>query len=267
MSNKRLQLEGLTFDTWYVIKINEELSSKNKISYFDCKCKLCGRVQAIKGTYLNNNKIIDCECNKKQRNLERRNKISESRKKENKYIFPEGKDYCFLCFNNSLEKVKIDLKNYELVSQFYWFAYKKYARAHLGDNRNKKGETRENLILHRLIYFKDVEVAKTNGTMKDKIVDHINRNTYDCTENNLRICSPSENAKNTSTHKNNTSGVSGVCYNKRENKWIARIGYNYKRINLGRFDTKEEAIKTRLIAEKEYYGEYAPQKELFSLYL
>ena len=35
---------------------------------------------------------------------------------------------------------------------------------------------------------------------------------------------------------------------------------------IGRFDTKEEAIIARLKAEKEYYGEFAPQRNLWKEY-
>lgn len=35
---------------------------------------------------------------------------------------------------------------------------------------------------------------------------------------------------------------------------------------LGRFNNLSDAIKTRLKAEKEYYGEFAPQRNLFEQY-
>ena len=36
------------------------------------------------------------------------------------------------------------------------------------------------------------------------------------------------------------------------NAWYARIGVNGVKLTIGRFDTKEEAIKARLEAEKYY---------------
>lgn len=54
-------------------------------------------------------------------------------------------------------------------------------------------------------------------------------------------------------NKNNTSGITGVGFDKSRSKWYARIKVNYKEIYLGRFDTKEEAINARKNAEAKYY--------------
>lgn len=39
--------------------------------------------------------------------------------------------------------------------------------------------------------------------------------------------------------------------------------HNYQTIHLGYFDTKEEAILARITKEKELFGDYGPNKELF----
>lgn len=39
-----------------------------------------------------------------------------------------------------------------------------------------------------------------------------------------------------------------------------------KRINLGIYSNFEEAVKVRLEAEKKYYGEFAPHRDLFEKY-
>lgn len=39
-----------------------------------------------------------------------------------------------------------------------------------------------------------------------------------------------------------------------------------KQILLGRFNDKTDAIKSRLIAEKDMFGEFAPQKHLYGKY-
>jgi hypothetical protein len=75
-----------------------------------------------------------------------------------------------------------------------------------------------------------------------------------------RVCTFRENRMNHSRFKNNTSGYSGVTYRKEKNQWIARITVNYKRIFLGYFETKEEAIKARKQAERKYYGEYSSRR-------
>lgn len=101
---------------------------------------------------------------------------------------------------------------------------------------------------------------------KDKIPDHINLNTLDNRKCNLRIANKSQNACNTKNSSTNTSGVRGVNYHKGLKKWRAYITKNYKTHNLIWTKNKDEAIKIRLMAEKELYGEFAPQKDLFEQY-
>lgn len=52
--------------------------------------------------------------------------------------------------------------------------------------------------------------------------------------------------------KNNTSGVKGVSFYPRRDKWIADICVNNKKMRLGYFDKKEDAIKARINAEIKY---------------
>ena len=51
----------------------------------------------------------------------------------------------------------------------------------------------------------------------------------------------------------NTSGVKGVYWERQTNKWRALIEFQGKRISLGRFKHKEDAILARKKAEDEYY--------------
>lgn len=57
----------------------------------------------------------------------------------------------------------------------------------------------------------------------------------------------------TSPHKNNTSGKTGVSWDKRSGKWQAYIRIHYKQINLGYYTSLDEAIKARQIAEDKYH--------------
>jgi hypothetical protein len=53
---------------------------------------------------------------------------------------------------------------------------------------------------------------------------------------------------------NNKSGHIGVCWDKERNKWLASIGYNGKKIKIGRFVDKNDAINARLNAVNKYFG-------------
>lgn len=115
----------------------------------------------------------------------------------------------------------------------------------------------EKFYLHQVI-------SNTNG--RDIVADHIDRNTFNNTRTNLRICSHRENSINASLNKKNTSGVIGVAWKKDKKKWKAYISTNYKQIHLGYFEDKNSAILARLNAEKEYFKEFAPQRHLFYKY-
>ncbi|HAU85878.1 MAG TPA: hypothetical protein DCW90_10350, partial [Lachnospiraceae bacterium] len=75
-----------------------------------------------------------------------------------------------------------------------------------------------------------------------------------------------QNAMNRAFMSNNTSGIIGVYWSKANAKWRAVIGFDGKKIHLGYYENKEEAIKIRLQAEKKYFGEFAPQRKLFEKY-
>ena len=93
-------------------------------------------------------------------------------------------------------------------------------------------------------------------------VDHINKNKADNRKKNLRCCERSENDRNRSLYSCNTSGVAGVYFDKQRKKWVASITYNHKKVYLGRYAVKEEAILARLTKEVELYKEFSPQREL-----
>lgn len=67
-------------------------------------------------------------------------------------------------------------------------------------------------------------------------------------------------------HSNNTSGIIGVYFDKDRQLWMARITVNAKTIRFPRRKNKDDAIRDRLQAEAQYYGEFAPQKHLFEQY-
>jgi hypothetical protein len=88
-------------------------------------------------------------------------------------------------------------------------------------------------------------------------VDHRNGNTLDCRRENLRIITHQENLRNRKVSAINTSGYTGVCFKRREQKWQARLGP----IFLGMFDTAEEANAARLKAEAEQWGIHPRREE------
>lgn len=99
-------------------------------------------------------------------------------------------------------------------------------------------------LAHRLIWI------YVYGSLPECEIDHINRVRTDNRLVNLRSVSRSENKQNKSLGRNNTSGIKGVRFCNRHNKWRAQITLNYKLMHLGTFETAEEAIAARMTAQK-----------------
>jgi hypothetical protein len=67
-------------------------------------------------------------------------------------------------------------------------------------------------------------------------VDHANGNSLDNRWANLQASTPAENMKNQSMRRTNTSGITGVYWNKVTGKWLAQVMLCGKRKSLGYFD-------------------------------
>lgn len=70
---------------------------------------------------------------------------------------------------------------------------------------------------------------------------------------NLRIIRHSDNLRKGCgrVRKSNTSGITGVMYNKRDDLWVASICVNSNRISKS-FKSMDDAINQRMIWESEY---------------
>lgn len=109
-----------------------------------------------------------------------------------------------------------------------------------------------NMLVHLAIWIMH------NGEIPEGMeIDHINGNPLDNRIENLRLASRSQNAFNTRIRKSNKSGVKGVNWNKANNNWRARITVNKKEIEIGSYETIEEAKVAIAAARIKYHGDYA----------
>ncbi|WAX10126.1 DNA endonuclease [Bacteroides phage BU241P1] len=83
-------------------------------------------------------------------------------------------------------------------------------------------------------------------------VDHINHVRNDNRLVNLRFVTRRENTRNQSVSSKNTSGVTGVYFIKRLQKYAAQIKVNREAIYLGIFETLEEAAAARAEANLKF---------------
>lgn len=94
------------------------------------------------------------------------------------------------------------------------------------------------------------------GENPDCFIDHINRDPADNRFSNLRKASYTENNRNRSMARNNTSGYKGVNWHKYKNKWRAEIKVNNKAITLGYFDNALDAHCAYIQASKKYHKQF-----------
>ncbi len=104
---------------------------------------------------------------------------------------------------------------------------------------------RKRCLMHRLAFF------YMEGFFPENEVDHINRIKDDNRWVNLRHVSHQCNLRNISIRKNNTSGATGIYFDKHNNKFMARIMVNRKTIHLGRFKNFDDAVMARYKKEQE----------------
>jgi hypothetical protein len=122
---------------------------------------------------------------------------------------------------------------------------------------SKDGKCKNHKI-HRLIAQEFID-----NPHNKPCVDHINRDRKDNFLDNLRWCTASENSRNKTKRKDNSSGINGVCYNKSGNRWQTEICNNegkriHKSFSCSKHpDAKERAIAWRKQKEQElgYCGE------------
>lgn len=131
--------------------------------------------------------------------------------------------------------------------------------------RNAKRGNRAGWITpkgYRKIELKGHNIHVTNliwllmtGGWPELEVDHKNKVRDDNRWENLRLATGSQQKMNNNIYKNNTSGCAGVAIDR--NLWRARISINGKRITLGRFKDKNDAISAYEKARLEMFGEFA----------
>lgn len=100
--------------------------------------------------------------------------------------------------------------------------------------------------------------------------DHIDRNQLNNRKCNLRKCTQQENSMNRGLQSNNTSGFTGVCFNKQNQKWYAQLQVTIsgeKKHFQGTLRANfEDAKIDRLKLEAKYFGKFAPHIDLFEQY-
>lgn len=239
MKTAKEDLTGKVFGRLTVLEQTEDYINPQGVHYrkWLCMCE-CGNIKSIRETALKRGETKSCGCLQKETVAN----TGHANRKGNKYLLLN--DYGILWTTNTNEEVYFDLDDANRILQFTWHEDATgYARANINGDATR---------MHTFLgyYFPD----------------HHNRNRLDNRRKNLIPCTVQENNRNSSMRSDNTSGVKGISWDKKCQKWLSYIKLDDKFERLGYFQNIDDAIKTRLIAEAKYFKEFAPQRHLFEQY-
>lgn len=153
------------------------------------------------------------------------------------------------------DMLKISLSYDPHTGLFRWLVKK--PNANIGDiagtKRKHDGKTYIIITLsgkkyraHRLAFL------YMTGKFPELLCDHINGDGTDNRWCNLREVDHKNNNRNMRLRSDNTSGVAGVYWNKKDKRWQVTLKTGESRGYIGQFKLLEDAVKARLEAETEH---------------
>jgi len=199
-------------------------NSKRKVRYGEYSCPICGKTFTAMSTSVNTGHTKSCGC-----------------------LIKQCKDELFVIDRkNFTQEVLMQELHYNPITG----VFKRLAGKNVTSKTNSAGYNTimvagHSYLAHRLAWLYVYGVFPN-------MIDHIDGNRTNNIITNLRDVSYKENQRNLTIASNNTSGVTGVSFNKERCKWEAKIQVNGKTIHLGRYRDKEDAIIARKQGEFKY---------------
>lgn len=147
----------------------------------------------------------------------------------------------------TVERLRAILHYDPETGEFRWLQRAKSRRAKVG-NTSKQRHTilritidRKQYKGHRLAWF------YMTGEWPERI-DHKDRNSLNNRWSNFRVATRSQNQWNHKKYKNNTSGVTGLIWDKLGSRWVVR----FRGKHFGSFSDKTEAMRIAELHRKDF---------------
>ncbi len=134
----------------------------------------------------------------------------------------------------------VDIEDYSFLSSMIWRVSKKKNKIYLitGSRKNQK-------YMHRVLIKTEIPDGYE--------VDHLDGNSLNNRKDNLKVVTRLENIQNSGARFDNQIGIRGISWSKRDKKYKADFSFNKTRFYFKGWDTIEEAVFCRKVAE-EYFG-------------
>ena len=246
MVKVKKDLTGQIFERLTVLKQAEDYISPNGKHHCqwlcECNCKKDNKnLVIVRGAGLHSKKTLSCGC------LSRERLIVANKEKKKKYNQYDLTGEYGVGWTASGKEFYFDLEDYDKIKDYSWHIANGYISA-----KKLDGSDRE-IRMHRIV------LNLVDVSYNDIKVDHIHgkETRNDNRKSNLRMANDSQNNINKGLRSNNTSGVTGVSWNQKRNKWHARLWKNRQTIDLGHFSNFDDAVQARKQAEDKYFGEWS----------
>lgn len=153
-------------------------------------------------------------------------------------------DYCEIPLTRG-KVALVDKQDYEWLMQWKWHAAKAGYAVRTVNGGSK-------IFMHR-------EIMKA---VSGEEVDHIDGDGFNNRRVNLRVCTHSDNLKNSAGRSDNKSGFKGVSWDNRKQRWRATIQVNGKYVSCGTYSTPEAAAYAYNQKAIELHKEFAKLNNL-----
>ena len=234
MVKVRDNLAGRRFGKLLVIKQVEDYINKRgcHLAQWLCRCDCGNENVVVQGHNLKSKNTQSCGCLIIETSIKKITKYNNDNKKYNTYDL--SGEYG-IGYTSKGEEFYFDLEDYDKIKDYCWWINDGYVCVKINKKKVKFHE----------ILFPDAEE-----------VDHKNHKINDNRKINLRPVTHALNMMNKEKYINNTSGETGVYWDKARNKWIASIYVNKHRYQKG-FVNFEDAVIQRKKWENIFFGEYS----------
>jgi hypothetical protein len=210
LNQRTHNLEGKRYGRWVVESFSHKVyyGRSGYHYYWNCFCS-CGIRKRVLECHLKSGKSISCGCYSKE-NPSHKKLWIPIRIDENLLSIPLG---------NGIETAIIDREDYYKIKDISW-------------HKDNEGYAHGDKIrMHQLILRCPLGYE----------TDHKNRNRLDNRKSNLRVFIHKQNMINIGINNTNTSGYTGVSFNKRRKKYEVYININGEKRGLGYYKNLEDA--------------------------